>query len=564
MEDTMMNKIKYTIVLISGLIIFQSCSDFFDTNPDDILLGDDYISTVDEFYSGYMGVAAKVADVADQAVILSELRGNLLEPTENAPQGIWEIYNYTNDNNNEFTNPSGFYDVVVNANDFIRHAIIYKKNNPKAMSDDVFDGFMSASIRYKVWAYLMLGKLYGKAIYFDDPMVEYQPDHNYPTLNFDQLIDQLIVLMAEGITINNDTIDYQINGMIPFLFSDVISVEGSRDNSWDLINPDPKCLKIELDLWDENYDAVIAEAIDFLYADGDTKKYKITLDEHDAEWITDIFTGIDRGLLTDVRINCTLYNYDNGQENDLLRFFSNQEPNYYYLRPTQVIMDMFDNQYQKDGITKGDKYRGNGRSFDEVDGQWVYRKLTHYFEDDPNLVYKTVDNIYMYRAPDIHFFLMEALNHKHLFREAEGLLNGGMTNDYYSKYDQSEWRYPFVDPLIYDAFTNNKYPNAGVRDRVALAYVFPTADSIAEPNKYSFQLDSIILDETCLESNGEARSYFAMIRMAKRWNDPSILASRVSAKYPEGKREEVYDRLMNPYNWYIEFDITNNPVVSGE
>ncbi|MFB6320697.1 hypothetical protein ACE1EF_19080 [Saccharicrinis sp. FJH54] len=556
MEDTMMKKIKYAIVLISGLVLLQSCSDFFNTNPDDLLLGEDYISSNDELYSGYMGVAAKVAGVADKAVILSELRGDLLEPTENAPQGLWEIYNYTNDNNNEFTNPSDFYDVVVNANDFIRNAIIYKKNNPKAVTDDVFDGFISATIRYKVWAYLMIGKLYGKAIYFDDPMVEYQPDHNYPTLDFDQLIDQLILLMREGISISNDTIDYQINGMIPFQFSDVISSE-TTDQSWDIINPFPECLNIELDLWDENYDQVIDEAIWFLYADGSRKKWKITFDEHDNEWISDIFTTINSGLLTDVRINCTLYNYENGQVNDLLRYFSNREPNYYYLRPTKAIMDRFDNQYQKDGITKGDKYRGDGRSYDEIDGQRVYRKLTHYFEDDPNQVYKTVDNIYMYRAPDIHFFLMEALNQKHMFREAEALLNGGMFSDYYSKFEESEWRYPFTDPLIYDAFTNDKYPNAGVRDRVALAYVFPSADSIAQPDTYCYQLDSLILDETCMESNGEARSYFAMIRMAKRWNDPSILASRVSAKYPDGKKEEVYQYLMTPENWFIKYDLAN-------
>ncbi|MFC0878268.1 hypothetical protein ACE01N_16855 [Saccharicrinis sp. FJH2] len=556
MEDTMMKKMKYAIVLISGLVLLQSCSDFFNTNPDDLLLGEDYISSNDELYSGYMGVAAKVADVADKAVILSELRGDLLEPTENAPQGLWEIYNYTNDNNNEFTNPSDFYDVVVNANDFIRNAIIYKKNNPKAVTDDVFDGFISATIRYKVWAYLMIGKLYGKAIYFDDPMVEYQPDHNYPTLDFDQLIDQLILLMRDGISITNDTIDYKINGMVPFLFSDVISSE-TTDQSWDIINPFPECLNIELDLWDENYDRVIDEAIWFLYADGSTKKWKITFDEHDNEWISDIFTTINNGLLTDIRINTTLYNYENGQVNDLLRYFSNKEPNFYYLRPTKAIMDRFDNQYQKDGITKGDKYRGDGRSYDEINGQLVYRKLTRYFEDDPNQVYKTVDNIYMYRAPDIHFFLMEALNQKHMFREAEALLNGGMFSDYYSKFEESEWRYPFTDPLIYDAFTNNKYPNAGVRDRVSLAYVFPSADSIAQPDTYCYQLDSLILDETCMESNGEARSYFAMIRMAKRWDDPSILASRVSAKYTDGKKEEVYQYLMTPDNWFIKFDLSN-------
>lgn len=565
MEGKKMNKFIYSIILALGLLTFQGCSDYFETNPDDILIGDDYISDINEFYSGYMGIAAKVADVADQLVILSELRGDLLEPTENAPQGLWEIYNYTNNNDNEFTNPSEFYDLIVNANDYIRKAIEYKYNNPNAISQDVFDGFLSAAIRYKVWAYLSLGKLYGKAIYFDDPMKEYQPDHTYPTMDLDQLIDQLLVLMNDGITIESDTLEYQVNGLIPFYFSEVIASDGAEDVTWDLINPDPQCLKTELDLWDENYDAVIAEAIDFLYADGDTKNYKITEDEHEGEWFSDIFTSTSKGLLLAERINATLYNYDNGQVNDLLKFLSNQEPNLYYLRPTEAAMNRFNNQINENGIDRGDVYRGVGRSFTEVNGQWVYRKLTHTFEDDLNLVYKTVDNIYMYRAPDMHFFLMEALTQKHLFREAEALLNGGMTNDYYTKYETTEYRYPFNDANIEEAFTNNKYPNCGIRFRVNLDFVYPTADSITEADKYQYQLDSLILEETCLESNGEARSLFAMIRHAKRYKDPSIVASRISKKYPEGKREEIYNKLMsvdeNGLNkhWFIEFDIKNNP-----
>ncbi|MBN2164704.1 MAG: hypothetical protein JW717_00340 [Marinilabiliaceae bacterium] len=560
-----MNKIIFAIALIFGLMTFQGCSDFFETNPDDILIGDDYIANINEFYSGYMGVAAKVADVADQAVILSELRSDLLEPTENAPQGLWEIYNYTNDNNNEFTNPSGFYDAIINANDYISKAIKFKYENPTAVNDDVFNGIMSATIRYQIWTYLMLGKLYGKAIYFNDPMEKYNPNHNYPTLNLDQLVSELLDLMTNGISISkNDTLTYSINGMIPFNFSELISVDGTPDPTWDLINPNPQCLKIELDLWAGNYNSVIAEAIDFLYADGDPQVYKVTFNEHDEKWTGQIFSSIHSYLVAKVRINAFVYNYENGQVNDLLKYFSNQQPNYYYLRPTQAAMNRFNNQLQRDGLTWGDKWRGENRSFVDVNGEWVYRKLTNYWEASKDLVYKTVDNIYMYRDADIHFFLMEALNQKHLFIETEALLNGGMGDDYYSKLDTSQYRYPFNNIFIQTAFTtlSGRYPNAGIRNRVKLANIYPSADSILEADKYCYQLDSLLLEETCMESNGEGRSLFAMIRHAKRWNNPSILATRISAKYPAGKREEVYDKLMaNEDHWFIEFDIKNNPPV---
>ncbi len=562
-----MKRIVYSAILFVSILTFSACSDFFDTNPDDILLGEDYIADINEFYSGYMGVAAKVADVADKYVILSELRGDLLEPTENAPQDLWEIYNYTNDNTNTYANPSQFYDVVVNANDYIRKSIEYRYQNPNAIDTATFNAFMSATIRYKVWAYLCIGKLYGEAIFFDDPMIEYQPDHNYPNYKFDDLVDQLLLLMQDGIAIKTDSISYQVNGLLPFEFSGVLATTGSQDVTWDLINPDPQCLFIELNLWDENYAVVVEEAADFLTADGDAKKYKITLDEYNGEWYSDIFTTIGSGLLLAERINATLYNFDNNQENDLLRFFSNQAPNNYYLRPTQAAMDRHANQIRQNGVDRGDQWRGEGRSFLEVDGQWVFRKLTHSFEDSPNLVYKTVDNIYMYRAPDIHFFFMEALNHlaadpgndsiSNYFREVEALLNRGLRDDYYDRYEDTTYQYPFTIPLFQQAFTLNQYPNAGIRTRVSLASVYPSADPTTDPVRYQYQLDSLIVEETCLESAGEARSYSAMIRMAKRWNDPAVVADRVSAKYPEGKREEIRNKLMDPNNWYINYKFTN-------
>jgi hypothetical protein len=39
--------------------------------------------------------------------------------------------------------------------------------------------------------------------------------------------------------------------------------------------------------------------------------------------------------------------------------------------------------------------------------------------------------------------------------------------------------------------------------------------------------------------------------VAKRRNDPSFLANKVSAKYPAGMRQAIKTRLMDPKNWHI-------------
>ncbi|MDA3879115.1 MAG: hypothetical protein PF436_01885 [Prolixibacteraceae bacterium] len=533
------------LLLLMNVVFTTGCSDFFETNPDDILLGDDYIADINEFYSGYMGVASKVQKLADHMIILSELRGDLLEPTENAPQELWEIYNYTNDSNNEFANPSAYYDAIVNANDYIRKSMEFKAENPNAIPDDVFAPMISGAIRYKAWVYLMLGKLYGEAVYYDDPMVEYNPDHNYPTLQFDELIQQLLTLVDQGVDWDTSTGIQQINGMIPLRFTDILYPDGSGDDTWNMITPNPLALKAELELWAGNYDEVITNTMELLYADGNTKTYKITNDEYNGEWASDIF---GERILGYELVDVYMFDYENNQTNRLLEYFSNIPPNNYYLRPTQAAMGRFEAQYQENGIDKTDVYRGENRSYYMNEGDWVFYKLIRAYLS-PDKVYKTSTWIPMYRATDIYLFLIEALNQKGLFNEADALFNNGIED--YSLQDPSMFRYPFDNLEVVDAFSKNW----GIRGRVNLQPKMPTADSITQPELFKMQFDSLLVEETCLESAGEARSYFAMIRMAKRWNDPSIVADRVSAKYPEGKREAVRQRLMDPENWFIEYDL---------
>jgi hypothetical protein len=41
------------------------------------------------------------------------------------------------------------------------------------------------------------------------------------------------------------------------------------------------------------------------------------------------------------------------------------------------------------------------------------------------------------------------------------------------------------------------------------------------------------------------------MRVAKRRNDPSFLAKKVSAKFPAGQRQAIYNKLLLEKNWYI-------------
>jgi hypothetical protein len=483
--------------------------------------------------------------IADQTVFLSDLRTDFLEPTQNAPQDLWDIYNFKETRGNEFANPSHYYDLIVNANNYINKVIEYRKANPKVIDESHYRALISGAIRFKVWTYLTIGKLYGKAAYFDNPNLTLEDISSISTISLDELVPKLLDLMVTGVE--------GVNGLSELNWADVLFpgvASNQQDLTWNMICPSPLPLLVELQLWAKQYDAVVRNAMTFIYDNGNNR-YKIGNDDYDAEWIQ-VFTR-DAITRTRVLINVVPYDYERNQTNRLIKFFSNTPPSVYYLRPTQVSMDRYMRQRRYDGSNYGDVFRGENYTYALQNGDWVVRKFSR-DRESASEIYKNNVHISLYRDADIHFFLIEALNNLGKFSEAEALLNDGI--EQYLILNRDNLQYPF-DDVVRNAALNR---NWGIRRRVKMYPVFPegmsktnlptSADSLA----YMKALDKLIVEETLLESAGEAKAFPAMVRIAKRWNDNTILADVVSKKYT-GREGEIHNYLMTENNWFINYPL---------
>ncbi len=555
-----MKQTKYIVItafLFLGLI-FASCDDYFDVGSENVLTDDDYPKDLSELYGGYMGISAKVQAVADQAIFLEGLRGDLLEPTRNASNDIIDLYYYQEDGKNKFADPLGFYEVVLNVNDFLSHAVGFYNKNPNALDKNTFGAILSGAVRYKCWAYLMLAKIYGEAVWMDDVVTEYTGGASPQTLQFDDLILKCIDLIEVGMKVDTFTVD----GKKDVRWTTILN---SSDLQWNRTCPTADCLLTELYLYAGQYQKVIDHGFAVLRTgaeDSATKpSFQITKSEWMGEW-WELFGDPYSKSKWRMEYICSIpYDYQLNETNHLIDYFSNDAGSHYLMRPSQAAMDRFNNQITEGG-GRGDKYRGDGKTFKQINGDWTLYKYSASFY--PDNLYKNQPLIGIYRAPDIHLMLAEALVQVGRLYESLALYDGGIE----SYYSAAQGRFlDRVNPMNpeeiiakFSDFPVTLYSSGsdgscmGVRGRVALRrlgeqFLKNTTGDLEFKKQY---LDSLFVEETCLESAAEARSFYAMIRMAKRWNKPEIVADRVSAKYPEEYQASMRAKLMNPENWFIK------------
>ena len=569
----MKNRLLYTMTALAALTGLASCH-FFETDPDNVLNENDYIQRESELYRGYLGIQTRMQDAADQAIYLTDTRCNYLEVTGNAPVALQNLYNYESTDGNEYADPTVYYALIVACNDFMTRVDDYCERVGQAMSDSVkvhVPRLVSSALRYKVWSYYMLGRIYGEAYWFDTDMTELADLSDAATfahLDMKGICDRCIGLLDDGIDLCGQHIAADLE-MDWTWWVDPINGDDSY-SYWQYMAPKWISLRAELASWRANYEDETAALADWQWIHDHLLEFMThALTNQGSDWYScsmqlilgypNIFyteqVGREQQILTAV-----FYDYQNKQYNRLVQYFCPEYPgDGYYLRPSEKALATYNESDIRGGTqrlvsnTLGGELAFSKYYYTRLNNQGYLR--SNIFEIEPAIP--------LFRGHDLHFLLAEAENHLGHWEVAKTLLNTGLLN----RFPGGSSTLP-TDSLqgqpVWDAQYGEWFSPPGGYGDIGIVgacrgteYDLPEPAADATPEQleaFAFSAermrtyDLALADEYLKEFTGEGKSYSYLVKMAERYGrDASIVYDRVAPKYDDSRKARVQASLSEKY-----------------
>ena len=567
-----------SIVSVMALVFsLGSCQDYLDVEPQDKLSGDQVYRDVFDADAAVIGIYGKFMGLAEQNVLLNEMRADLMTTTRNSTPYLKELSEHNVSAANPYANPKIFYEVIQNCNDALENfdIMLAKKKFTQAQYDQRYADV--GCIRS--WVYLQLGIHFGSVPYITEPIETLEDVKNigkYPRIPFTELVNKLVTF-TEALTYK-EIYDAQS--------SLLITVDGYSTRKL-FINKE--CLLGDLQLWKGNYLAAAShykkvmetattsasdtERFDMYrvkYADvtsnNDLNVGYIRGSEQDAKYLINSDTqgwrsifGRDRDVLWNTEWIWSLpFDWNFAPKNPFIALFSKNYGNY-LAKPSQSAIDLWNGQTQRNGATgatNGFPYdaRGSKFSYNMVGGDPVIMKYEYKF------LTSLKGDWFLYRAGKLHLRYAEAANRDNHQKIAFAILNFGIRSAYDvspSPEDVTNIMQTFEGfPYDFDA-RNGEFPyyranwhrGGGIRGRAYLTASGAIGDDM-------ITTENNIINEAALELAYEGNRWEDLVRVALRRNDPSFLADKVYDKLSkEGNAQAstVHTKLLNVNNWYLPF-----------
>ena len=545
-------------LLIMGLLLGVSCKKMIDVKAEDVVEQDNMYKNIYDADAAIIGLYGEFQLLAEQHVVLNELRADLVSVTANADDNLKQIENHDASEGNPYIDPKPYYKVILACNDLLYHFDVMLQNKILNTSEYNVRYADVASIRN--WVYLQLGIQFGEVPYVTTNISDVASleavvqSGEYSPISFDNLLDSLIKVQESLAVLS----PYSSTASL------VTTVDGY---STALFFINKEILLGKLYLWrgkaeDYHHAAIAFKSVMETGGTGDYYTYRVTgaskadnndlavsyiryqetnegslVDNNSQGWRS-IFGREEDDLFDREWIWYLPYDALFKPENPFLKLFSSSLGSY-LLRPSQQAMDNWNSQLQKNDFPYD--ARGNKFSYNIINGQPEVMK----YQFNTN-----AQKWFLYRAGELHLDFAEAANRDGHHTVADAILNQGIQPSLGNAItDEGE-------PYVFDARKSSNpsiagdwYLNAGIRGRANLY-----SDSIVGDSTIS--LENNITDERALELAFEGKRWSDIVRIARRRNDPAYLADKVYQKLLKDNNPNaaaVRSKLMNQQNWYLPF-----------
>lgn len=450
---------KLWSIILMGAALGTSFTSCVDADIDDALEYEDTYTNVNDADKHILGVYSKFMELGEQMVVLGELRGDLMDITDNSNTYLQEVAAKVDDSANPYLDPTPFYSVINECNDCLYNFDLMKERHD--MTEDEYNERYSDIASLRCYVYLQLAIQFGRVPYVTTPIVSIsdmkEMESKAEWLSTDELLPRLISVMESLPFLNQ----YEESSLVLNPVTSASTTVSGEQLSYYFVYK--KLLLADLYLWNSQYReaaALYKEVLDIDSDGDDTNNYeRYKCAQSTSKDVLGNFYEASLSRFQGPNINAYTTKWPNMFSDALTStaaryewiwaityptgttpqypfvslFASTDEGGNYQLRPSASCLYNFN---------RLDRLRGNGSPYDTRGADATYRVTTsgdtvcakYLYMYDPAVPYEQEGRLWLYRAPMVQLRYAECMNRLGYPELAWALIVPGLVNYYGTSY----------------------------------------------------------------------------------------------------------------------------------